>query len=354
MPNKVIKPGYVENIVSVVLQSTMSALLPLTVIAAIYLSYFFELSIYRSLFRDIDFNLFAGFTVTMLVAVTTNAAKLGITWILAHKKQAGEPTVWGSALRAVLIGNSLLMTVFIVNGLFTAPNAQQVYANKKTEIQASYYERGKTVERNHEKVMYQLNSSYELEVKRIRELYQPDLDKAEAGMATEMVNVQNSVWKGSRYNEWKEKYDTAKEKMDLALVQAMNRYQQSIAKQNARFEQQQRVVATEKQTALASESIEKYLNSYESQNRYVISLIDLIHQLSGKSAVAACHISLLVALLMCTIVEFTPLLLGAHLFSRILSMQIEKKPEAWGNLTVLQRKAGRTREPYEKVANTDH
>ncbi len=309
----------IETVVFVVLQDIMSiVLIPFAVIASIYLSYFFELSVYKSLFQEIDFKIpLLGFTTTMLLAVTTNAAKLAITYILEYKR--GSESSWRCwLLRTALIVNSLLMTVFIVNTLFTSPYVKEVLANKRTELLGRFYERQKTAERNHDKAIYQLDASYELEVKRIRELYQPELERAAARMSAEMENVQGGVWRGSRYLEWKEKYDIAKKNLDLALSRAMKNYRKSVASENANIKNQQDKIAVEKQAALAGESIEKYLDSYESQNRYVINLIDLIHRVSGTSTVEACHIILFVALLITIIVEFTPLLLGAHLFRRIL------------------------------------
>lgn len=298
----------------------MLIFLGLTTLSALFLSFYMELVPYRSIFSGIDYVIISGVSITVIFAVTFNAAKLGITWILAYMKVSGKNPLSAAAVRAVLICNSLLMTLFIVTGQFTAPNVEKVYNKKIRKIEQHFFDQGHTAQVNHRSFLDQIKNSYYLEIEEIRNLYQPDLDKAESGRKYEMANVVNGVWKGDRYNEWDGKYDSAKRKIDKALSQALGRYQEAVAVQNQRYEQKQEAIANAKQQALENESIEKYLNSYESQNRLVTAFMGLINKSIGLT-IGPHHITLLVATLMTAIVEFVPLLLGSHIFTRILSIK---------------------------------
>ncbi|SMD13062.1 hypothetical protein SAMN02746065_14511 [Desulfocicer vacuolatum DSM 3385] len=298
-------------------ESGMLIFLGLTALAALFLSFYMELIPYRSIFSGIDHVIINGITITTILAITFNASKIGITWILSYMKVNGKNSLPAAVVRAILIGNSLLMSLFIVNGQFTAPNVEEVYNKKIRNIDLHFLDQKDDAEINHLSVLDQMKTSYNLEIAEIRKLYQPDLDKAESGMKYEMDNVVNGTWKGERYKEWNEKYDSTKKKLDKALFQALGHYQEAIKTQNQKYEQKQEAIAAAKQMALDNESIEKYLNSYESQNRLVTALMGLINKVSGL-AIGPHHLTLLVASLITAIVEFVPLLLGSHLFTRIL------------------------------------
>ena len=298
-------------------ESLMLIFLGLTTLSALFLSFYMELVPYKSIFNGIDYVIIKGVTVTVIIAVTFNAAKLGITFILSYLKINGDNPLSAAAVRAVLIGNSLLMTLFIVTGQFTAPNVENVYRKKIRQIEQRFIDREHTAKVNHSSSLDHLKIGYQMEITEIRNLYQPDLDKAESGRKYEMANVVNGVWKGDRYEEWDGKYDSTKNKVDKALFQALVRYQKSVESQNRRYEQKQEAIAAAKQTALDNESVEKYLESYDSQNRMVTALMGLINKATGLT-IGPHHITLLVAILITAIVEFVPLLLGSHLFTRIL------------------------------------
>jgi hypothetical protein len=298
-------------------ENVMLIFLGLTALSALYISFYMELVPYRSILSGIDYVIINGVTVTIVIAATFNAAKIGITWIFAHMKVAGKNPFSAYALRLVLITNSLFMTLFVVTGQFTAPNAEEVLMKNIRTIEQLFYDKEHAARENHRLALEQMKASYLLEREEFRNLYQPDLDEAAEGQKYEMKNVVNGIWKGEKYNEWNDKYYITQEKLNKALVQAFGRYRDKLDAHNTKYEQKLESIAAEKQAALDNESIEKYLNSYESQNRLVVSFIAMMNKATGLD-IGPHHITLLVASLITAIVEFVPLLLGAHIFTRIL------------------------------------
>lgn len=298
----------------------MFAFLMLTTIVALYLSYYMELMIYRSIFEGMDYVVLNGITITVIFAATFNAAKLGITWILSFLKLTNANLVPAVLLRVVLVVNSLLMTVFIVTGQFTAPHLQEVYNKERTQVESQFYNRETRISENHNSNLEQCKERYTLQVSEIKKQYQPDIALAKTGMNEEMHNVQNGVWKGPYYKEWKLKFDSASQQMNASLSQARLQYQQAIDTENKRYEKKQEELSEANIVALANVKPENYLDRYESQNHYVTALISLINKVTGAT-IGPQHIILLVAMLLTTIIEFIPLLLGGHLFSRVLEMK---------------------------------
>lgn len=306
------------------IEGGMFLFLSLVTMVALYLSYFMELVIYRSIFDGMDYVIFKGITITVFFAATFNAAKLGVTWILSYLKVTDSSRLLAIILRIILVCNSLLMTVFIVTGQFSAPNAEKVHRKELAQIEDRFHERQQAVESGHHSALSQLKLNYDLEVTKVKELYFPDLHRASDGMEKEMGNVQGGVWDGSRYKEWKSKHAQTKALMDVSLLKAMDRYQQAVAEQNHKFDQKLEKISGDKLKAFEEETIEKHLNRYESQNKHVVALIDLINMVTGAS-IGAHHIVFLVSILITAIIEFVPLLLGGYLFTRVLSLEQARK-----------------------------
>lgn len=293
----------------------------------IFLSYYFELMAYQSVFdrHDRIFHFWTlSVTLSAFVSLTLNLSKVGVAFVLVHNKMNNDKTRLASATRVGLLLLSMFATMLVVSGQMVSPNAQKQYDKAIKDTKRQYLMLRHEQLTSNQLQMDRSAALFAEESDRVRQVNMQEIDAARKGFsAEELVRDSKGNFYGPRAQEYEALINKSKDRILADQRQLKNDYNDHSSVLSSQHQASISHINETEIEAIKAIRLNDFLNTAEAENTKILALVSLINDVffAGNKTLSSKHITIFFAILLTLLIEFAPLLFFTTVFRNVLSIQ---------------------------------
>ena len=172
--------------------------------------------------------------MALFLAITLEGGKItAIVWhyylgYLAEGTYPATIRLTSLIFRFGLVSLSLICSMLFFTSHLDRPNMDAVKEKQMTEVETQIAQETTLTKNRLEEKWRHLFKSQQVELQGLRSRYDTRISKLEALLLTEMNNVVNGIFKGSRYEEFERRLDKEKQARDSMIIEMQKRHEQQL------------------------------------------------------------------------------------------------------------------------------